>query len=132
MNKFISLTGRIFLSAIFLMSGLGKISNYTGTQKFMADAGMPLTGFLLFCAIILEMTGGLSILLGYKAKYGTYALILFLVPATILFHSNFKDQIQMIMFMKNLAILGGLLMIANFGAGEISLDNRLNSAEQKK
>lgn len=125
MNKFIPLLGRFFLSAIFLMSGFGKISNYTGTQKFMADAGMPLTGFLLLCAIVIEIFGGLSLLLGYKIKYGAYALILFLIPATIMFHSNFTDQGQMIMFLKNLSILGGLLMVAHFGAGSLSIDTRL-------
>lgn len=129
MNNYISLIGRIFLSAIFIMSGLGKISNFSGTKELMSDAGIPLTWLFLLGAIVLEFFGGLSVLLGYKVKYGAYALILFLIPATLIFHTNFGDQIQMTMFMKNIAILGGLLIIANFGAGGFSLDNKFNSAK---
>ena len=102
------LMGRILLSAIFLMSGLEKLTNFTGTQQYMANYGMPMTKFFLICAIILEIGGGLSILLGYRAKWGALALVIFLVPATLVFHTRFSDQIQMIMFMKNLAIMGGL------------------------
>ena len=124
MKRFIPLIGRILLSAIFLMSGLNKITNFGGTEKYMAAVGMPLTKLFLISAIILEVIGGLSILLGYKAKWGAWALVIFLIPATLIFHSNFSDQIQMIMLMKNLAMIGGLLMVANFGAGAISLDTR--------
>ncbi|MEK6570908.1 MAG: DoxX family protein, partial [Bacteroidota bacterium] len=111
MQKFIPLVGRILLSAILLMSGLGKIINFIGTQQYMAAYGMPLTGFFLVCAIILEVVGGLSVLLGYKARWGALALVIFLIPVTLLFHTKFSDQVQMIMFMKNMAILGGLLLV---------------------
>jgi putative oxidoreductase len=116
------LMGRILLSAIFLMSGLGKLTNFTGTQQYMANYGMPMTKFFLICAIILEIGGGLSILLGYRAKWGALALVIFLIPATLIFHTRFSDQIQMIMFMKNLAIMGGLVLIASQGAGPLSID----------
>jgi putative oxidoreductase len=116
------LMGRILLSAIFLMSGLGKLTNFTGTQQYMANYGMPMTKFFLICAIILEIGGGLSILLGYRAKWGALALVIFLIPATLIFHTRFSDQIQMIMFMKNLAIMGGLVLIATQGAGPLSID----------
>jgi len=122
MNKFIPLIGRILLSAIFLMSAFGKIANFAGTQQYMSAYGMPLTAFFLVCAIILEIGGGFSILLGYKAKVGAIALIVFLIPATLIFHTKFSDQVQMIMFMKNLAIMGGLLLVLGFGAGPLSLD----------
>jgi len=122
MKRFIPLIGRILLSAIFLISGLNKITNFGGTQQYMAAVGMPLTKLFLIGAIILEVIGGLSILLGYKAKWGAWALVVFMIPTTLIFHSNFSDQIQMIMFMKNLAVIGGLLMVANFGSGPISLD----------
>jgi putative oxidoreductase len=124
MQKFTPLIGRIFLSAIFLMSGLGKIANFSGTQQYMAAYGMPMTSLFLIGAIILEVGGGLSILLGYKAKWGALALIIFIIPATLIFHTNFSDQTQMIMFMKNIAILGGLVLIVANGAGSLSLDNR--------
>jgi putative oxidoreductase len=116
------LMGRILLSAIFLMSGLGKLTNFTGTQQYMANYGMPMTKFFLICAIILEIGGGLSTLLGYRAKWGALALVIFLIPATLIFHTRFSDQIQMIMFMKNLAIMGGLVLIATQGAGPLSID----------
>jgi len=116
------LAGRILLSTIFLMSGLGKLTNFTGTQQYMANYGMPMTKFFLICAIILEIGGGLSILLGYRAKWGALALVIFLIPATLIFHTRFSDQIQMIMFMKNLAIMGGLVLIATQGAGPLSID----------
>jgi putative oxidoreductase len=106
------------------MSGLGKIANFSGTQQYMAAYGMPMTSLFLIGAIILEVGGGLSILLGYKAKWGALALIIFIIPATLIFHTNFSDQTQMIMFMKNIAILGGLVLIVANGAGSLSLDNR--------
>ncbi|HEY4715730.1 MAG TPA: DoxX family protein [bacterium] len=124
MQKFIPLFGRILLSIIFLMSGFGKIANAAGTQQFMSAYGMPLTAFFMVCAIILEVAGGLSVLLGYKAKLGALALVIFLIPATLIFHTKFSDQIQMIMFMKNMAILGGLLLIIGFGSGPVSIDER--------
>ena len=124
MRAIIPLIGRILLSAIFLMSGLNKIFNFAGTQQYMDSAGMPLTNFFLIGAILLEIFGGLSILLGYQAKWGAWALVIFMIPTTLIFHTNFSDQIQMIMFMKNLAIIGGLLMVANFGSGQLSLDKR--------
>lgn len=127
MKKFIPLFGRIMISAIFLKSGIGKIFDFAGTQQYMAAYGMSWTAFFLVCAIILEVTGGLSILLGYKTRYGAFALLVFLIPATMIFHTKFSDQVQMIMFMKNLAIMGGLLMLASFGPGPISLDERSTS-----
>ena len=127
MQKFIPLIARLLLSAIFLISAFGKISNFSGTQQYMASYKMPLTGFFLVCAIILEIFGGLSVLLGFKAKLGAIALIIFLIPATLIFHTKLSDQIQMIMFMKNMAILGGLLLLVFFGAGPLSLDAHTTS-----
>ncbi len=98
--------------------------NPQGTMGYMAAMGMPLTGFFLVCTIIIEIGGGLSLLLGYKAKWGARALFLFLIPVTLIFHHNFGDQTQMILFMKNMAIMGGLLQIAMHGAGALSLDSR--------
>src|SRR3989339_161443 len=110
MKNPVPLIARILISAIFLMSGWGKIINPAGTQQYMAAHGMPFAGLLLLGAIILEIGGGLSVLLGYKARWGAIALVVFLIPTTIIFHTKFSEQLQVIMFMKNLAILGGLLM----------------------
>jgi len=123
------LAGRFFLTLIFLMSGATKITGWSGTAGYMAAKGMPMVPFFLTMAIILELGGGLAILLGYKARLGALALIVFTIPATLLFHNPWavpadQMQIQMIMFMKNLAIIGGLLLIIGFGAGPISIDDK--------
>lgn len=120
-RNYIPLFARIFLSALFLMSGINKIMNPVATQEYMAANGMPLTQVFLVAAIALELVGGLSLLLGYQARWGAAALILFLIPATVIFHTNFADRLQQIMFLKNLAILGGLLMVIQYGPGQIAL-----------
>jgi putative oxidoreductase len=118
----ISLVSRILLSAIFIWSGINKMLDPAGTQQYMTAKGLPLVGLLYLATVAVEVGGGLSVLLGYKARYGAIALALFLIPATLVFHTNFADQMQQIAFMKNLAIFGGLLMIVQYGAGRISLD----------
>ena len=118
----ISLIARILLSALFIWSAINKISNPAGTQQYMTANGLPLVGLLYLATVVVELGGGLSVLLGYKARYGAIALALFLIPATLVFHTNFADQMQQIAFMKNLALIGGLLMIVQYGAGRISLD----------
>jgi putative oxidoreductase len=121
MRNFTPLIARIFLSVIFLMAGFGKVMDPSGTQQYMAAYGMPFTGFFLAGAIAVEIAGGLSVLLGYKARWGSTALFLFLIPTTLIFHTEFSDRIQVIMFTKNMAIMGGLLLIAHFGPGPFSL-----------
>ena len=116
------LIGRILIAQIFLASGFGKIMDFAGTQQYMASYGMPLTALLLFGAIVFELGGGLSLLLGYKARWGAIALIVFLIPTTLIFHTEFAERMQQIQFMKNSAIIGGLLVLAQFGAGPLSLD----------
>ena len=127
MEKIAPLLGRILLSIIFLKAGFGKITNPAGTQQYMSAYGMPMAGFFLYCAIIIELGGGLSVLLGYKARWGALTLALFLVPVTLIFHTKFADQVQVVMFMKNLAIIGGLLMLTSAGPGPISLDGRMRA-----
>ncbi len=123
--NYIPLAARICLSIIFLRSGITKIMDFSGTQEFMNANGIPmaLTGLLLAAAIIFELVGGLSVLLGYKTRWGAILLILFLVPTTLIFH-NPVDPKQMIAFLKNLGLIGGLLMVNYAGAGSISLDAR--------
>jgi putative oxidoreductase len=120
--KIIPLIGRILISAIFINSGISKIGNFEGTLGYMASAGMPLTEILLVAAIIVELAGGLMVLFGFKTRIGAGALFIFLIPTTFIFHLDFADPMQMAMFMKNLAIMGGLLMVAYFGAGPIAFD----------
>lgn len=127
MKEYAQLIARILLAQIFLASGWGKIWNFAGTQEYMASHGMPLTALFLLGAIAFEIGGGLSVLTGYKAQWGAIALVIFLIPTTLIFHTAFSDRMQVIQFMKNSAIIGGLLMVACYGAGALSLDARLSS-----
>ncbi len=122
LQNYVSLFGRIFLVAIFVVSGLHKIADPQGTQQYMAAMGMPMTRFFLIGAIFLELAGSASLLLGYWTRVGATLLIIFMIPATVIFHTNFSDQVQFIMFMKNLAMMGGLLTVLAFGPGRLSLD----------
>ena len=124
MPRYLPLLGRLLLVAPFLASLMGKVLDFGGTQQYMASYGMPLTGLLLAGAIALELAGGLSVLLGYRARWGAVALIVFLIPATLVFHTDFSDQEQIIHFLKNLSILGGLVLVIAHGAGALSLDRR--------
>jgi putative oxidoreductase len=125
MSSFQSGIGRILIAAIFLMAGLSKIGNFSGTSHFMASKGIPFTDIALVLTILIEVFGGLSIILGYKTKWGAWALFVFMIPATLVFHTNFSDQDQMIHFLKNLAIMGGLLYIIAYGPGSFSLDIKM-------
>lgn len=121
-NDYLALLGRILIAAIFLMSGFNKIMAPGQTQAYMESAGMPMTGLFLAGAIVLEVGGALSILLGAYTFWGSVALFLFMIPTTLIFHANFADPNQMIHFMKNLAIIGGLLYVMEAGPGRISVD----------
>jgi putative oxidoreductase len=120
-QNYILLMARALLSALFIWSGINKILDPAGTQQYMAAYGMPWTSVFLVAAIVTELGGGLSVLLGYRSRLGAAVLALFLIPATLIFHTNFADPIQQIMFMKNLAIFGGLLMIVQLGSGQVAL-----------
>lgn len=126
MEKFIPLLARILLSAIFIKSGFGKILEPMSTQQYMAAKGLPFPGFLLVATIFVLLMGGFSILLGYQARWGALLLIGFLIPATLIFHTQFPEE--EISFFKNLGLMGGLFMIVAFGAGPYSLDWRNTSS----
>jgi putative oxidoreductase len=136
------LVGRLFLSAIFLFSGFGKIADWSGTSAAMEKQGMVAVPLFLAGAIALEIFGGLSVLLGFFARWGAACLVIFLVPATFIFHDfwtveeGMARMNQMQHFMKNFALLGGLLMVAAFGAGRFSLDHwrasRMTANETKQ
>lgn len=128
-QRMLSPIGRFCLSLIFLLSALGKLTDWQGTAGYMASKGMPLVPFFLVGAIVLELAGGLSVLLGFKTRWGVALLVIFLIPATLIFHNFWtfegqERQLQMIMFLKNLAILGGLLLLGSLGPGSCSLDEK--------
>lgn len=120
-NNYAPLISRVLISILFIVSGFFKIIAFQSTKGFMASAGFPVAGLFLVLAIIFEIGGGFSLLLGFYSKIGAWALILFTIIATLIFHLNFSDQVQMTSFLKNLAIIGGLLLIANHGPGHFSL-----------
>jgi len=122
-NKYTSLLARVLISAIFLMAGASKITAYEGTQGYMDMMGVP--SFLLPLVIITELLGGVAILIGYKTRIVALLLAGFSLLSALLFHFDFADQMQSIMFMKNLAIAGGFLLLVNYGAGYFSVDNGL-------
>ncbi len=114
--------GRVLIAIMFVMSGLSKISGYEGTQGYMESVGVP--GILLPLVIALEVAGGIAIIVGWQTRLTALALAGFCVISAVLFHANFGDQIQMIMFMKNIAIAGGFLFLVANGPGAYALDNR--------
>jgi putative oxidoreductase len=118
-----NLTGRIFIAALFLMAGIGKLgAGYAGTQGYMESMGVP--GILLPLVIALEIGGAILVLAGLWTRLAALALAGFTVVSAVLFHADFSDQMQMIMFMKNFAIAGGFLFLAVGGAGAWSIDAR--------
>lgn len=115
----LALVGRLFIAIIFLASAFGKITNFDGTLQFMEAHGMPAVNLLCVAAIALESLGAISVILGYKTRWGAAGLAVFLVAATAVFHTGADQRIQLL---KNLSILGGLLSLVSHGPGEISLE----------
>ncbi len=120
MEKVTTIVGRILLGHIFLLAGISKIGDYAGTQGYMEAMGVP--GMLLPLVILLEVGGGIALIAGFQARITALALAGFSIVAAISFHADFSNQMQMIMFMKNFAIAGGLLFVTAFGAGTWSVD----------
>jgi putative oxidoreductase len=116
------LVGRVLLGSLFLLSGLSKLGAYGATAAYMSSAGVP--GALLPAVIAVELLGSLAVIVGWKTRVAAALLAGFSLLAAFLFHNNFADQIQMIMFLKNVSIAGGFLLLVAKGAGPVSLDRR--------
>jgi putative oxidoreductase len=116
------LSGRVFLSLMFLVSGLGKIGAYSGTAAYMASQGVP--GALLPFVIATEVAGAAAIIVGWKTRIAALLLAGFTLLTAFIFHNNFANQVEAIMFMKNLAIAGGFMLLVANGAGAWSLDRK--------
>lgn len=121
LSSFGMLVARILLSNVFLFSGVKKVFAFSATQAYMTKYGMKMTALFLILAILFEIGGGLSILLGYFPRLGALALLLFLIPTTVVFHRDFAGPGQIIQFSKNVAIMGGLTAIVAAGGGEFVL-----------
>jgi putative oxidoreductase len=114
--------GRLLLALIFLISGLGKLGAYAGTAAYMASQGVP--AGLLPIVIATEILGAFAIIVGWKTRTAALLLAGFTLVAAFIFHNNFADQVQAIMFLKNVSIAGGFLLLAAHGAGPWSIDRR--------
>ena len=122
MTNILDLVARILISALFLLNGVFKISNYDGTVGWMEGFGIP--GILIMPAIILEIVGPILIVIGYKAKIAAGLLSLFCIATAVIFHNDFSDQMQLGSFLKNIALAGGFLFIFINGTKDFSLDKK--------
>jgi len=125
MSNILDLIGRIFISLVFLLSGINKIGNYEGTVGWMESLGMP--GIFLIPAIILEIGAPILIMIGYKVKISATLLSIFCIATAVIFHNDFSNQMQLISFMKNIALAGGFLFIVVNGAKDFSLDKKFGN-----
>jgi len=123
-NKYVPLLGRILIGVPFLMSGLGKLAAYAGTVGYISAVGLPGAPLAYIVAVLIEVGGSLLLISGYRVRPAALVMAVFSVATAIFFHRNFGDQNQMIHFLKNVMIAGGLLQITYFGAGAWSLDAR--------
>lgn len=126
-QRYLPVPGRFLLALIFVFSGWGKIAGFAGAASYMAAKGMPWPQVLLPGAILIELGGGLALMLGWKARWAALAIFLFCIPTSLIFHDFWalppeQAQTQMINFLKNLALMGGLLYVVAFGPGALSVD----------
>jgi putative oxidoreductase len=122
--KYLPLAARFCLCLIFLKAGISHIGDFNSTVEMMTNKGLPLAHILLLVTVIFQILGGLSLLLGYKLKIGSTLLIIFLIPATLVFHNPLADAGEINNFLKNIGLIGGLLMVIYSDAGTLSLDSR--------
>ncbi len=118
------LVGRIFLSVMFILAGFGKLTAIGATAGWFGSLGLPAPTVLVVLVGLLEFFGGLAILVGYQTRIAALAIGAFTIAATLVAHTDLADQTQQLFFMKNLAVTGGLLVLAAFGAGAYSVDAR--------
>ena len=124
----VELIGRIFLSALFLIEGLGKISMKEDVIMYMEDYGVP--SILFFPAVALEILFPLLLIVGYKTKLSAIVLAAFTILLAVIFHTDFSSQIQLTQFLKNFAIAGGFLIIFAYGPNKYSIDYMLKSKQK--
>jgi putative oxidoreductase len=116
------LIGRVLIAAIFLISGFGKVADPASTKAFIAAVGLPLPAISYLLAVFVEIVGGALLVIGYRTRLAAVVLAIFAIVTAATFHRNLADADQMVHFLKNLAVAGGLLQVAAFGAGAYSVD----------
>jgi putative oxidoreductase len=122
MSAALSLFGRALLALVFILAGINKLQGYEATANMMQQFGVPT--MLLPGTIVLEIVGGLAVLAGFYARLAAIPLALFTLATAVIFHSNFADDVQLAMFLKNLAIVGGFLLISAHGPGAWAVNDR--------
>lgn len=125
----LSLVGRLLMALLFLPAGISKIAGFAGTVGYIASKGVPLPEVAAIIAIIVEVAGGIALILGFKTRWAALALAAFTLVATVMFHNYWtlpaeQQMMQQLMFMKNIAVVGGLLTLAAWGAGAWSMDGK--------
>ena len=123
-TRYFPFVGRLMIGLPFVMSGLSKLGAYSSTIAMIVAAGLPFPPLAFAVAATIELGGGLLLIAGYRARYVGVVLALFTIATAISFHNEFADQDQMIHFLKNVMIAGGLLQVVAFGARALSIDNR--------
>lgn len=123
----ILLLGRLGLCSIFLLAALGSLMNWSATVEFMRNAGIPMPNFMLIGALAFQIVGGFSVLIGYYARVGALLLLIFVLATAFTMHNYWamapeQQHDEMVQFMKNISIGGGLLMVIGFGSGPLSID----------
>ena len=121
-NSTVLLVARILLALIFILAGLNKFGNIEGTAGYIGSVGLPMGTLLAWATAIFEVVAGVAILVGFQTRLASYALAAFCVVSAAIFHNNLGDQIQFILFAKNLAMAGGFLALSVAGAGALSID----------
>lgn len=116
------LLGRVLISIIFIVSGFGKVTDIGGTAGYFGSVGLPMPMITAWVVALLELIGGLAVLVGFQTRIAALLLALFCVASAVVAHFDFADQMQSIQFMKNLAMAGGLLVLAAFGPGALSVE----------
>lgn len=124
MNRYLPLIGRLMIGLPFMMSGIGKLATYQTTAAMIAAAALPVPPLAYAVAVAIELGGGLFLVAGYRVRPVAAAMAVFCLATALSFHTNFADQNQVINFLKNVMMAGGLLQIVAFGAGPLSLDDR--------
>jgi putative oxidoreductase len=125
-TRYLAFAGRLLIGLPFAMSGLGKLAAYGPTTAMIAAVGLPVPPLAYAVAVAVELGGGFLLIAGYQARLVAIGMALFCFATAVSFHGNFADQNQMIHFLKNVMIAGGLLQIAAYGAGALSLDHRFS------
>lgn len=126
-NSVLPFVGRILLAAIFIISSLGKIAAPEATQGYIASVGLPVPVLSYLAAIVIELGGGVLLLVGLRTRVVAAGLAAFSIISALVFHHALGDQNQLFHFLKNLAMAGGLIQVLAFGAGAFSIDNRKQS-----